>query len=128
MNAKFGFIADGYTLDHMIPETEFYPEVNITFRPATPTERSTNTRKVINLDKNDRCADAEKEAAEFIAKHLKSWDLMAPPVSEGAEPQPVEITVNNILRLESHLSGELYSVVLGEKPAVAKQVEADTKN
>jgi len=128
MTEKYGFIADGYTLDHSIKSCEFYPEVNITFRPATPTERVTLIRKITNLDKNDRCAEAEKEAAEFIAKKLKSWDLLSPPNCEGALPQPVEISVHNILRLETHLSGDLFSVILGHVPAVAKQIEADTKN
>ena len=125
---KYGFIADGYTLDHSIAASEYYPEVNISFRPATPTERATVIRKITNLDKADRCAETEKEAAEFMAKKLKSWDLLAPPVSEGAEPQPVEISVPNLLKLESHLSGKMFSVILGEEPAVAKQIEGDTKN
>lgn len=125
----YGFIADGYTLEHTIPALSgFHPELNIKFRPTTPVERVTTSREIANLDRADRCGEAERKAAEFMAKKLVSWDLMAPPNTEGAMPQTVEINTANILRLEHHLSASLFKVLLGEDPAVRKESEGDTKN
>jgi hypothetical protein len=128
MPPKYGFLADGYTLEHCIPESPFHPECNITFRPATPVERVTVIRELAKLDRADKVAEAEKRAFEFIAKKLVSWDLVAPPITEGAIPQTVEISLDNLLKIESHLGGAIMEVVIGNAPAVAKQLETDEKN
>lgn len=125
----YGFLADGYTLEHCIPELKgFHPEVNVKFRPATPVERVTVGREIALLDRDNKVAEAERKGADFVAKHLVSWDLVSPPNVENGNPQPVEISVANILKLEHHLSGSLLSLTLGEIPVVEKQIEEDTKN
>lgn len=125
----YGFIpADGYTLEHCVPATKFHPEVNVKFRPATPIERVNAGRDIAILDRENKVAEAEKRAAEFMASKLVSWDLVAPPITEGASPMPVEINVQNLLRLECHLSGSLLALTLGDVPAVQKENEEDTKN
>lgn len=123
-----GFLSDGYTLEHCIEANDFHPEVNIVFRPATVVEKASVVSKITKLGESGKVDEAEKIAAEFMKKKVVSWDLVHGGNELNPVEVPVEITTENMLRLESHLSGSLFNLTLGNIPAVAKELESDEKN
>jgi len=111
---KSFFITDGYTLEHNIPATGFYDELNIVFRPATQRERSAIGREAIRLSEAKRMDQLDGKIWDFISGHLVEWT--------DAEGKSIgEITAENCSKLNPHLLGEIYSVVYGDSPAVAKE-------
>lgn len=121
-----GFIPDGYTREAYIKASEFHPNTSLRFeyRPMVPHERIRAQKKITDA-KTDELG--ETEAHRVIADRLKSWDL------EHGEAT-IDITPENIARLEPHLSARLFQVLMGyetddiaELPDV-EQIEADSKN
>lgn len=103
-NGKCAFIPDGYTLEVTLPETEWYPEVKVEYRPAMIEERIRVSKK-IGATKNteDGVLTAEKIAREAMAAHVVSWGLELP------------IDATGMARLESHFSADLFNLVMGYK-------------
>ena len=120
-----GFIPDGYTREGYIKATEFHStELRFTYRPMVPHERIRAQKRITDA-KTDELG--EREAAKVVRDRLESWDL-----SHNGET--VELTTENIARLEPHLSARLFQIVMGyavddsaELPD-AEQLETDQKN
>lgn len=117
---KAAFIDDGYTLEHYFPPDQFRGfEVEIEFRPATSMERVKMNSLVLKLAKSERVEEIEKETYRFIFSHLVSLRV------DGSE---AEISAEKIAKAEPHLIAEMYSVIFGESPAIAKERATDQKN
>ncbi len=118
------FIPDGYTRDAHIKASDFHPALGFTYRPMVPHERIRAQKKITDA-KTDELG--ETAAHGVVVDRLQEWDLR-----HG--DSPVEITVDNVGRLEPHLSARLFQIVMGfdaddsaELPDV-EQGEADSKN
>lgn len=117
---KTAFIDDGYTLEHcFLPDKFREEEVEIQFRPATSLERVKMNTLVLKLAKSERMEEIEKETCRFISSHLVSLKV------DGNE---MEISEAKIAKAEPHLVAEMYGVIFGEAPAVAKERSTDQKN
>lgn len=121
-----GFIPDGYTREGFIKATEFHPETSLRFeyRPMVPHERIRAQKRITDA-KTDELG--ETEAHKLIVSRVTSWDL-------SYEGRPIELTTENVARLEPHLSARLFQIVMGyavddsaERPDV-EQAENDLKN
>lgn len=114
-------IEDGYTLEHTFPACEFHPELNIRFRPATQSERTRQNKEAVAAGRKEQHDKVDSLAAEFIANHLHSW--------EDAEGNSVgDISAVKVARLHPNLLNQVYEIVYGTKPAIAKEREDDLKN
>lgn len=117
---KRAFIDDGYTLEHCFPPGKFRDEeVEILFRPATSMERVKVNKLVTKLDREGKAEEVENETYKFIALHLV--ELKCDGESVGFSPERVG-------RMEPNLLTEMYQVIYGLTPAIAKQREDDAKN
>jgi hypothetical protein len=115
------YIPDGQTLDGYVaaalPEDSGesqHEELNFTYRPATRQEILSLDGSVRitmkNADIDPTCLyKSEKQICDFIANHVKSWDLKQVGV------HPVEVTADNIERLNPYLYSKLYGIVRGTR-------------
>jgi len=110
-NGKCAFIPDGYTRDGFIAATEFHPDVRFTYRPSTVIQR-TVVNGLIRIEHakgtETGLAKTEELAAELVASHVVTWDIVDP---DGAE---VEVTADNVLQNEPHLFNRMYLIIMGE--------------
>lgn len=110
-NGRCGFIDDGYTIEAVIPEGETYPEVKITYRPVTTRiYRTMMFQNLESLEKGTKgVQNSEKLADELLVRHIEKWDLKD---QNGGD---VEVNEENMSRLNRHLSGKLFILVMGIK-------------
>jgi hypothetical protein len=108
-----GYIDDGYTMLGRIPsDPGFHPELNFEFRPLLQSELLSIGRRQEALRKRasqDRYVQMETMAADVIAEHVTWWDLV------DSRGEPVTISQEAVKRLERHLFGKLYEIILGER-------------
>lgn len=108
-----GFIEDGYnTTGKIEAKPGFHPELNFEFRRMTQPEILALGRKqnLLKSQGDKGMPQLERLAAQVIVDHVKMWDL------QKQNGDPVDITIENVQRVERHLFGSLYKVVLGEDP------------
>lgn len=127
-----GFIEDGYTVDSLIKGVDgLYEDLRLTYRPTTATERSTALKAMRSALQSANPKKSELEAARILSERISSWNLCR------ADGSDVEITPENVARLQPDLSQKVWEmVVLGERASDetpdAKtdrdQEEADEKN
>ena len=106
-----GIILDGYTVDFQIPEDPegYYPEVKLQFRPLSQIERVEVKQQ---LEKAGDPVKAERYAASVMAKQVLDWDL------KDHTGKEVKRTTENFERLEPHLSGKIFNLVMCLEPAI----------
>lgn len=112
-----GIILDGYSIDFQIEADKdgYYPAVNLRFRPLSQIERVEVKQQI---EKSGDPVKAEKYAASVMAKQVLEWDLKD---HTGAD---VERKAENFERLEPHLSGKIFNLVMGLEPAVSREESA----
>ena len=110
-NGKCAFIPDGYTRDGFIAETDFHPNVQFVYRPTTVTERSV-VNGLIRFEhaKGTEAGFAKTEnlAAECMASHLVSWDIV------DSDGEDVLLSPFNVLYVEPHAFNRMYQIIMGE--------------
>lgn len=124
-NGKYAFIPDGYQRNGFIQGTDFHPDMCFVYRPTTIIERTVINGSVrIEYAKGTRegFAKSEKLGAEALVAHLLSWDVKGPNVHE------VELTAENVLRIEPHLFVRLYQIIMGESISDELEEQASVKN
>jgi len=120
------FIDDGYTeTARMAAAPGVSPAITFRFRPVTAGEFGEYAHKL----ELSNTAEAKVATAEILASKLVDWDV------RDASGVKIEITVDNLLRLEHELHLKLFQVVIGEIPGDDSNVEharsnaeADAKN
>lgn len=112
------FIPDGYEVDgYIAPSTtdkagqRLHDGMTFRYRMASRPELAVQDNKVsiaLRNDHNDpNCSlEAERLSAEFVASHLRSWDL-----KDGESAVP--ITKENVSRVQVNLFDRLYRIVRG---------------
>lgn len=102
------FIPDGYTLEATIPETQWYREIKIQYRPALPDEVAVILGRIRHLMANGTesgILSAEKASREAIKNHLVWWDQ-----HPDVDSQEFSALLPN---MENHLQAKLFNVVMG---------------
>lgn len=121
-----GFIPDGYTREGFIKASDWHPGTSLSFeyRPMTQTERVIAQKRVTDAKSEEL---GENEAFKIISERLISWDL-------EYDGSAVELTLPNVSRLEPHLGGRLFNVVMGYETddsaelTASEQLEKDQGN
>lgn len=117
-NQRCGIILDGYTLDQTIPESEFHPEVEITFRPLSKVQVADMLGRIAKHYENP--AKGEEIAAEILANQVKAWSLL------DHNGNSVPINKEMMKALEPHLSAEIFDLVRGQAATIKR--DEDLKN
>jgi hypothetical protein len=93
---------DGYTLSHKIKASGPWPEVNARYRPALP-------EAVFDFlqAKRESGKQSAKLLADFVYKHLVSWDVT------DTKDESVTITPDVLRRIPHPILRELGDVVMG---------------
>lgn len=109
------YIDDGYTITTKIEATEFHPSVSITYRPARAAERRKTYLAVAQAERNAKgevtaegIDRGERLVAEAISRHVSEWT-----VRDRGDHIPA-ITPDEVLKLEPHLAGSIWRLVMGE--------------
>lgn len=116
------FVSDGMNLSHRIEENAFHGPLEFEFRPCTRLDRGDFLRKIGKLAEQGKHAEAEAETDRFLRGRVIGWDAV------DAAGSPLEVSTENISRMEPLLFEAFFNTVLGLTPAVAAQREADEKN
>lgn len=116
------FVSDGANLTHRIEENAFHGPLTFEFRPSTRLDRGDFLRKIGKLAEQGKHAEAEAETDRFLRGRVIGWDAV------DAAGTPLEVSTENISRMEPLLFESFLNVVLGILPAVAVQQESDEKN
>lgn len=112
-----GFLDDGYTISAVIEEDEgFHPTITVEYRPMLPAQRARLFQRIglyMSTDgKDQKQAANDAELAEFISAEAMALQTKAWSLRNGAG-EPVEITKENMLRIDSRLSLKLFNLITG---------------
>jgi len=126
---KAAFIDDGYTLTKTFEQNDFFDQVIVEYRPLLRTDILRQQTKVRSLMRpgNDGqptekgILESQKFSAECVVRQLVSWDV------RKRDGTSVDITPENVLKLQSHLQGLLLDLIWGELPPDADR-EADSES
>lgn len=118
INGRTGIILDGYTISEKIPGCDFYPELNLEFRPMTKPEVADVIARIQKY--RDNPVKGEEIAAEVMAQHVVSWDLT------DHRGNAVPINLDMMKRLEPHLSADIFDLIRGAEATINR--DADLKN
>lgn len=99
------FIDDGYTLEATLEATNFHPAVSITYRPMLRSERIRLIEKSARAVDDKQAVEASNAVSESLAKHLVKWDVT------NSRGEPVQITADNMQKIEPHLFEKIYNKV-----------------
>ena len=102
---KCGIVLDGYTVDHVLPEGDEYPEVKFSYRPLSKLEFVDFNNRLIKT--NETPNRGEEIAIEILLKHLVSWDL------KDHNGNDVKIDKDTLAKLRTTLSKNILNVVMG---------------
>lgn len=107
-------INDGYTLQLETKPVGPYPAIKYRCRPALYAEvmEYQYQRDLVNG------REAAKPTAEFVAKHLVSWDI------QNAKGEIVPVSLENVRCLPHGIIGQMVDGVTG----YVEQAESDLKN
>lgn len=98
------FLRDGYTEPGFIAAVAgLHGTLAFEYRPTLPEQQS----DLISTADSLKAAAYDRKCADFIAKHLVSWDL------KDDKGQAVPVSAVNVLRLRPKLYNRLYHIVLG---------------
>ena len=115
---RCGIILDGYTVDTVVPECEFHPEVSLTFRPMSKLQVADTIGRIAKH--RDNPVKGEEIAAEVMAKQIKSWSL------QDHEGNAVPVNADMMKLLEPHLSAKIFDLIRGEEVSIKR--DEDLKN
>lgn len=98
------FIDDGYTMRVAIAGRSDYDRIEFECRiPVNEVVDDYLRYAIYGVPDNKKA----RRGAEWMAKNLTSWDI------KDRSGEPVEITVDNALRLHSHAFGRILGVMTG---------------
>lgn len=128
MNSGYVPIDDGWTRDGYIAADEgLHDPLSFTYRPLTNSEFARMKAEVAaaaGATAMDRAEAGERKFAEWIAKKVKTWDLL------NAGVHPVAITTDEVSRLQPLLFAKLLGVIQGTRPSDKNPIDesAEQKN
>lgn len=111
------FIDDGYTEEFFLRAIPgITPDISGHFRPMTAAEMGDHLQRVDKMTE----PEARQDAAKRMADKIKEWDV------RNSKSEPVEIKVENIMKLKQPAFSGLWEIVQARKSG--DRVEADAKN
>lgn len=105
------FIDDGYTRSVTLPACEWHGEFSFSYRPMTRRERMRHFKSMEGKDP----FKAEDIADKLLSERIVEWD--------GPDPTP-----DNIARMEPHLNGSVYKIVIGLEAPPGEESDQDTED
>ena len=106
------FIEDGYTYDGLInPEPGLHDGLTFKYRPILPPDRAVIISEIDSTLASGAARRAETLAGAACIRQLVSWDLTR---LDGSQ---VEISVDNVLRVQPGAFGRLFKICMGGAPS-----------
>lgn len=108
---KTSYIHDGYTVKGFVEGMPgIHADARFTFRPALAQDRAVIRDKMISSS----ARESETIVAKTICRSVVEWDLLKPVALGSDELAPVELTVEDVLRVPQALTVQIFNRIMGD--------------